>query len=152
MRFGMVPATFAHGGGKVADELRPKLPKLAGLLDEVWTDVLAYMTFPPQHRTKLLSTNPVERLNGVIKRRTEVAGISPTRTPSFASSARSCSHRTMSRLSMRAHYTKLETIAPLAGERGDPPPATPRPGGEQRAQMNRLLTFQAPKTPLVHQG
>lgn len=53
---------------------------------------------------------------------------------------------------MRAHYTKLETIAPLAGERGDPPPATPRPGGEQRAQMNRLLTFQAPKTPLVHQG
>ncbi|MGY3408406.1 transposase-like protein [Bradyrhizobium sp. GM5.1] len=38
---------------KVADQLRPKLPKLAGFLDEAETDVLAYMTFPPQHRTKL---------------------------------------------------------------------------------------------------
>jgi transposase-like protein len=35
---------------KVADQLRPKLPKLAGLLDEA--DVPAYMTFPRQHRTK----------------------------------------------------------------------------------------------------
>jgi transposase-like protein len=57
---------------KVADQLRPKLPKLAGFLDEAETDVLAYMTFPPQHRTKLHSTNPIERLNGEIKRRTEV--------------------------------------------------------------------------------
>ena len=47
---------------KVADRLRPKLPKLAGFLDDAQTDVLAYMTFPPQHRTKLHSTNPIERL------------------------------------------------------------------------------------------
>jgi transposase-like protein len=38
-------------------------------------DVLAYMSFPPQHRAKLHSTNPLERLNGEIKRRTEVLGI-----------------------------------------------------------------------------
>ena len=41
-------------------------------MDEAETDVLAYMTFPAQHRAKLHSTNPLERLNGEIKRRTEV--------------------------------------------------------------------------------
>ena len=53
----------------VADQLRPKLPKLAGLLDEAETDVLAYMTFPPQHRTKLhssISTRPI-RLEHALK-------------------------------------------------------------------------------------
>ena len=40
----------------VADQLRPRWPKLAALMDDSEHDVLAYMTFSPQHRTKLHST------------------------------------------------------------------------------------------------
>jgi putative transposase len=46
---------------RVADQHRPKLPKLATFLDEAETDVLAYMTFPPQHRTKLHSTDEMDK-------------------------------------------------------------------------------------------
>ena len=60
---------------QVADQLRPKVAKLAALMDEAEHDVLAYMTFPGEHRQKLHSTNPLERLNGEIKRRTNVVGV-----------------------------------------------------------------------------
>jgi hypothetical protein len=61
----------------VADQLRPRWPKLGTLMDDSEHDVLADITFPAQHRTKLHSTNPVERLNKEVKRRADGAGIFP---------------------------------------------------------------------------
>jgi transposase-like protein len=61
----------------VADQLREKWPKLAAFIDESETDVLSYLDFPEQHRSKLHSTNPLERLNKEVKRRADVVGIFP---------------------------------------------------------------------------
>jgi putative transposase len=61
----------------VAEMMRARWPKLANFIIDSEADVLAYMTFPSQHRTKLHSTNPLERLNKEVKRRADVVGIFP---------------------------------------------------------------------------
>lgn len=51
----------------------PEVPKLAAIMDVAEHNVLAYLTFQKEHRVKLHSINPIERLNGEIKRRTSQA-------------------------------------------------------------------------------
>ena len=62
---------------KVADGLRKRFPKLAILMDAAEHDVLAHRAFPKAHWPQIASTNPLERLNAEIKRRTNVVGIFP---------------------------------------------------------------------------
>lgn len=76
--FAQDTAEAAHAQWRqVADALRERFPKLAELMDGARDDVLAYMTFPREHWPQIASTNPLERLNGEIKRRADVVGIFP---------------------------------------------------------------------------
>jgi putative transposase len=64
---------------RAVDGLEPRFPKVAELLLDAEADLLVHFTFPDTHRPRIRSTNPLERLNKEIKRRTAVVGIFPNR-------------------------------------------------------------------------
>lgn len=100
---------------KLADQLRPELPKLADFLDEAAIDMLPYRTFPTQHRRKLHSTNRSRASTARSSGGRRWSASSPTSMPSSASSERSCWNRTMIGRP-GARYMTLVTIAPLSDD------------------------------------
>src|SRR5216683_2643648 len=101
---------------QVADQLRAKVPRLAGFMDDAETDVLAFMSFPKDHRAKIHSTNPIERLNGEIKRRTDVVGIFPNEAAITRLVGAVLLEQDDEWAVQRGRYMTLETIAPLSDD------------------------------------
>ena len=75
-----------------------------------------YMTFPKEHRAKLHSTNPIERLNGEIKRRTEVVGIFPNDEAIVRLVGALLLEQNDEWAVQRARYMTLETIAQMGND------------------------------------
>ena len=101
---------------QVADQIRPRVPKLAQMMDAAEADVLAYMSFPAAHRLKLHSTNPIERVNGEIKRRTDVVGIFPNEDAITRLVGALLLEQNDEWAIQRARYMTLETIAPVSDD------------------------------------
>jgi putative transposase len=107
---------------QVADQLRPRWPKLAALMDESEHDVLAYMGFPAQHRAKLHSTNPLERLNKEVKRRADVVGIFPSE-PSIVRLIGAVLLEQNDEWQLRHRYMQVEAMAELTSPAAEAEPA-----------------------------
>ncbi len=104
----------------VADQLRARFPRLAGLLDNAEADVLAFMAFPRAHWPKLHSTNPIERLNKEVKRRADVVGIFPNEA-SIRRLVGAILLEQNDEWQLQHRYMSLETMAGLADEAAPPP-------------------------------
>jgi len=113
----------AHAEWKaVAGRLRGRFPKLADLMEDAEHDVLAHMGFPKEHWPQLHSTNPLERLNGEIKRRTDVVAIFPNEAAIVRLIGAMLLEQNDEWAASRARYMSLEKLASLS----DDPPARPR--------------------------
>jgi putative transposase len=119
-------ATAGEAWRHVADQLRPRFPKLAAVMDEAEHDVLAFMDFPRAHWPKIYSTNPLERLNKEVKRRANVVGIFPNE-PSIRRLVGAILLEQNDEWQLQHRYLTLETMAGVAALDDSASPALLKP-------------------------
>ena len=131
------PAAASAAWRHVADQLRTRFPKLATLMDEAETEVLAYKAFPAAHWAKIHSTNPIERLNKEVKRRADVVGIFPNEA-SIIRLVGAILLEQNDEWQLQHRYMTLETITGMADDLSLNLPAAitnaASPGGNATAQ------------------
>ncbi len=107
--------------GQALERLERPLPKVAALLERAEEDLLAFSAFPADHWSKLRSTNPLERLNREIGRRTDVVGIFPD-DASLIRLATSLVIEQNDEWLVGRRYLSLDSLAPLLEERRENTP------------------------------
>ena len=128
----------------VADQIRTRVPQLAVIMGEAEPDVPVHMTFPKEPRARLHSTNPIGRLNGEIKRRTEVVGIVPNDAAIVRLVGALLVERNDEGAARRARYMTLATMAPLSDDPTISLPVVAR--GSSRPKPEMAATFRATDT------
>ena len=105
--------------GHVLERLRSVAPKVCELLEEAEEDLIAFYAFPPEHWTKVRSTNPLERVNKEIGRRTDVVGIFPNDKAVIRLAGALLSEQNDEWLVQR-RYLSVESIALILAEPSSP--------------------------------
>jgi transposase-like protein len=111
---------------EVVGRLEALAPKVAHLLEEAEDDLLAFYAFPPEHWSKLRSTNPLERVNREIARRSDVVGIYPSDAALLRMAAGLLVEQNDEWLVGRRYMSESSLAPVLAGVRAaDAPPSAP---------------------------
>jgi len=110
---------------EVIGRLEPVAPKVAALVEEAEDDLLAFYAFPSEHWPKLRSTNPLERVNREIARRSDVVGIYPNDAALLRLATSLLIEQNDEWLVGRRYMSEASLAQVLQGAGGDPPDPPP---------------------------
>jgi putative transposase len=120
----------------VLARLEPVAPKVCRLLEEAEEDLIAFYAFPSEHWTKLRSTNPLERVNKEIGRRSDVVGIFPNDAAVIRLAGALLSEQNDEWLVQRRYLSAESMALILAGTHGPENSLEQQPNREEAVALN----------------